>query len=1736
MSPDRLSTTPDALLKRITYAQAAALLTEARALAGAGKFADARAKVREADALKVAYGWQDWTPTSTLRHIASAEQTHKQREAATQATRRRTAREVETAARVREASALLQAAEAALKKKDFPAARQKAQAAQKVKVSPDQLPTNPEALLKRISYAQAAALLAEARDLADAGKFPEARAKIREADALKADYGWRDWTPANTTRHVASVEQKQTRQKAEAADKRKTQLEAQRAEAKQRELTRLLASARTALAKKQFQAARDAVQKAKKLDVRSGPHAGAADSLGSRIDNAEARALLADAQRLCREGQFDDAVTLVNKADSMNASWGWFETKPAHVREAVAQARRESKTKQELAKKKGVEHRRQEQLAERRQQALKLLAEANQALQAKKLDQAEALIQQAEQTRVPLRTTDPHPPDALRAKIAQARRANQEQLKRQRYEQAKQLLQQAHEMVKQKDFDKAETLAKKAKGLNASYGWFEETPDGFLSQTLRRAREAYSATLTEKRDSQRQATLRAEALGLLRQAQAALKKGDLKGAEEIARRVAQMGVPYQAGDVRPATVLGQIEQARKQADARRDAEARRLVQQAQKAMDTGRFDEAEKLARKAKALDARYGWFDKTPAGILAALPDRRRQHQQALAAKRKTEQAEAASRQAEAKRKAEQAEVASRQAEAKRKAEQAEAASRQAEAKRKAEQAQVASRQAEAKRKAEEAEDTGRRTAAAVAAKTAPAPTAAPPVRATVAQATTRPSPASRPTAPRAVAVGPAPASVREQKRRLGRDLLKRAYDDLREGAFAKARQRAKFLKQDPEYGLTLEATKLLAAIEVVLRDEAMRLYRQGLRAAEAGQTRKAIELLEAVVDLDVSLGAATDRALGKRLAALRLRKSRDERLAMAPGRAAGPADREKEKRVRVQQLLVEGQRAVATGKYDLAAKYYEQALRLDPKNAEAKEGLTKARARAKETTTEESLMQKVLQAQKVEVQCLRTDVADAMIRARRRLRTDPRASIQTLTVTLEAVKAAGKTLKVTEVEALRRRVEHALERARAAKEDFDLRSIEEQERKARQADVERRTIVRRENQASVDQLMEKWNALMNERKYEDAMTVAKQALLINPNSIPAQTALWKANKQRKILRSRQYRDERKEQEYEVIRQAEESNIGRPAKPEMVYPPAKEWEELTRNRMKYKVVDLSVRTPKTLEIESKLHKPVVFDFTDSTLSDVVDFLRDFTGVNIVLDKPALEEQGISDDTTVNMKLAGVSLKAALRLILDQIDLTYLIKDDVILITSTARVTGELQTRVYPVADLVVPIPNQEAGSGSGGLGGAQGIGGRSGDGGGGGGGGFGGGGGGGGGGDDDDDDGGGDDDDDNLLDDELAELIESVIAPNSWDTVGGPGSVKYFEANMTLVISQTPDVHEQIKDLLEQLRRLQDLQVTMEVHIVNLSESFVESMGLDFDMRVRTFSHANIPPLDSMQRRDPEYPWAVGIRPDADGSLITGTRERYMTFSSDANNYVAREGMPTTFLLDPTTLQTANGVITGGFQFGGAIINDIELYYFLHAVQHDERSNLSNTPLVTAFNGKWATVSSSVDQPFVAEYEVEVEEGAAALTPTVETVPVGVELALRAVISADRRYVRITVEPFVTAITGFFTATATAVTSGAGGSSTVIVPQTVPIIRIQQVLTTVSVPDRGHIILGGLKRMNEERIDSGTPVLGRIPWLNRLYSAYTEVRSVDSLLFIISPRIIIQEEEEAKLGKTSFQ
>ena len=85
---------------------------------------------------------------------------------------------------------------------------------------------------------------------------------------------------------------------------------------------------------------------------------------------------------------------------------------------------------------------------------------------------------------------------------------------------------------------------------------------------------------------------------------------------------------------------------------------------------------------------------------------------------------------------------------------------------------------------------------------------------------------------------------------------------------------------------------------------------------------------------------------------------------------------------------------------------------------------------------------------------------------------------------------------------------------------------------------------------------------------------------------------------------------------------------------------------------------------------EKKLKESVVtLEFVDTPLSEVVQFLRDYVFLNVVLDRAELAAAGISTDHPVTIDVQQVPFESALRVLLKQVGLAYSIQDGMVIIT-----------------------------------------------------------------------------------------------------------------------------------------------------------------------------------------------------------------------------------------------------------------------------------------------------------------------------------------------------------------------------------------------------------------------------------------------------------------------------------
>jgi type II secretory pathway component GspD/PulD (secretin) len=111
---------------------------------------------------------------------------------------------------------------------------------------------------------------------------------------------------------------------------------------------------------------------------------------------------------------------------------------------------------------------------------------------------------------------------------------------------------------------------------------------------------------------------------------------------------------------------------------------------------------------------------------------------------------------------------------------------------------------------------------------------------------------------------------------------------------------------------------------------------------------------------------------------------------------------------------------------------------------------------------------------------------------------------------------------------------------------------------------------------------------------------------------------------------------------------------------------------------------------PRKAEVVSKLNTMrVSVDFKDQTLDEALSFLRDFSGLNLVVDAEVAQK---NPDLKITLRVKDLLLKSCLKLMLSGPNLTATYKDGVILVVPKDRVDKVVVLQIYDVNDLLVKI------------------------------------------------------------------------------------------------------------------------------------------------------------------------------------------------------------------------------------------------------------------------------------------------------------------------------------------------------------------------------------------------------------------------------------------------------------
>ena len=715
------------------------------------------------------------------------------------------------------------------------------------------------------------------------------------------------------------------------------------------------------------------------------------------------------------------------------------------------------------------------------------------------------------------------------------------------------------------------------------------------------------------------------------------------------------------------------------------------------------------------------------------------------------------------------------------------------------------------------------------------------------------------------------------------------------------------------------------------------------------------------------------------------------------------------------------------------------------------------------------------------------------------------------------------------------------------------------------------------------IDENLRRVYQLQMELKYDESLQVIDEILFIDEHN-PAALTLRDVIKTTMLYR--RYSDLQRQKEYGIgwlSIPAQESLI--PSQPNvsgpgdrslsgvMAYP--EDWAQLSLRRTHESGFAEGAANLHVARVLNNTMIPV--DFRDNSFERVANFLSQVSGQNIYVDWKALEFIGVSRDDPVALQLNDVTVATALDRVLEQVgdDLDrpqWAIQDGMVTISSEQALRKNTVTVVYDIRDLLFKVPyfgnapvldlgsalsqaGASARNSSGGFGGQTGG------------------------------QGGGaifsDPEQDNgprfsreELVDQIVGIVQENIDPEGWRELGGDtGTLQ--ELNGNLIITNTVRNHRQIEGLLSQLREIRALQINVESRFLKVTTDWYEQIGVDLDLYFNTNSDVRnaqllqdplahlsdlfdpasgrlIDPFRFGQIFDPitgvlladRVPWGsiLGTTPGTSGLGYPDIQDITYAFPGATAPIRTTQGWsPIAIVQDSLGLladvadltgfgqavQLANPALTFAVQF----LDDIQVDLLIEATQADRRSVVLTAPRLTFFNGQRAWVAVATQVAFISALIPITGDAAGAFQPIPGVVSEGAVLDIEGVISADRRYVTMTAIVSLSEIINIREIEVQGAVGGVGviggTSSTFSATQELPEVQVSLVQTTVSVPDKGTVMLGGMREVNEIEVETGVPILSKIPFISRFFTNRLTSKNETTLLILIRPEIIIQQENE---------
>jgi hypothetical protein len=210
------------------------------------------------------------------------------------------------------------------------------------------------------------------------------------------------------------------------------------------------------------------------------------------------------------------------------------------------------------------------------------------------------------------------------------------------------------------------------------------------------------------------------------------------------------------------------------------------------------------------------------------------------------------------------------------------------------------------------------------------------------------------------------------------------------------------------------------------------------------------------------------------------------------------------------------------------------------------------------------------------------------------------------------------------------------------------------------------------------------KVDSLAQQGKQAEAQKAAKELLAKYPDTVSVQILNGISTSAEALAEAQAVRVETDRRRLVAMRDVDRSAMA----PVRDFEFPSNWKQLSERRLK--AYGMSAEDKAVLE---SLAAPIKIEFKGTRLQDVIDYLSNQMKRTIILDKNALDEGQLNYDTPVTVSFkTPVATRTALRIMLNNLNLTYVVRDGIIQVTNAARAKDVMVTRSYYIGDLVTGL------------------------------------------------------------------------------------------------------------------------------------------------------------------------------------------------------------------------------------------------------------------------------------------------------------------------------------------------------------------------------------------------------------------------------------------------------------